>query len=236
MKRAHMAALSTSSAGTGAQVQAQHSVVVQASGQSGESRLAEPVSHSPQSAGEALRAALSGGPTESRTVIQALVQQGFTPKQIRRARERLGLEVARSGTGASTRTSWVLPAGPVGVSAAPEPEAAMPAAGMPASRALLRKGKVSEHRDDDLQPFERQRIAARIDLFVAKGIAPGEAAEVARLLVYARDRAGTRDGSCAECQCLQADRRCSVAIAGIAAGPRPLGDLWACGYARRDSP
>lgn len=205
-----------------------------------------------------LTSLLASGPQESRAIVASMGQKGFTPKQVRRARERLQLALVRKGAGPSTRTMWSFPekgrqegtteAGsggvvPVGMPVGgPERRVELlddgaEGAGIDreSSRAQVGKVKVSAHLEDGLQPFERQRVARRIELFMAKGIAADEAAGVARLLVFSRDRTGTRDVSCAECQCFHAGR-CSAAGAGYGSGPRPVCELWMCGYSRRDGP
>lgn len=65
---------------------------------------------SARDADEALRERLKGVERmDSRTVIDCLKAEGFSEKQIRSARERIGAKVERSGFGAAMRSFWKLP-------------------------------------------------------------------------------------------------------------------------------
>ncbi len=62
-----------------------------------------------------LRALLRGaGPSGmlSRDAVRVMAAEGFTHKVIRRARERLGVVVNRSGFGAAMVSTWMLPVPP----------------------------------------------------------------------------------------------------------------------------
>jgi hypothetical protein len=48
-----------------------------------------------------LQALLADGPRESRDVLAWMAERGFTPKQVRRAREKQCIVAQRSGCGAS---------------------------------------------------------------------------------------------------------------------------------------
>ena len=50
-----------------------------------------------------LRKLLADGPRNSREAISELAARGFTAKQVRRARERQGVVMARDGFGPATR-------------------------------------------------------------------------------------------------------------------------------------
>lgn len=64
----------------------------------------------PLSAAEIIiRALLAEGPRASREVLADLAARGFTPKQVRVARERQGIVTERGGFGQATRTTWILP-------------------------------------------------------------------------------------------------------------------------------
>ncbi|MNN51422.1 hypothetical protein D3C81_1660570 [compost metagenome] len=58
---------------------------------------------------EALRRILSAGPLAGRDAKKLMTDNGYTQKQIRRARERLSVVTARSGFGGETLVTWSLP-------------------------------------------------------------------------------------------------------------------------------
>ena len=61
-------------------------------------------------ADDSLRQILKGTErVESRAALDCMKREGFTDKQIRTARERIGVRVERSGSGAATRSFWKLP-------------------------------------------------------------------------------------------------------------------------------
>lgn len=64
----------------------------------------------PREVDEALRHMLKGvDRMESRDAFDCMRRQGFTDKQTRSARERLGVAIVRTGTGANSRSFWKLP-------------------------------------------------------------------------------------------------------------------------------
>ncbi|WP_228385975.1 AAA family ATPase [Pseudomonas helleri] len=58
---------------------------------------------------EALRRILSAGPLAGRDAKKLMTDNGYTQKQIRRARERLSVVTSRSGFGGDTLVTWSLP-------------------------------------------------------------------------------------------------------------------------------
>lgn len=79
--------------------------------------LSEPVPESEDGAGtareadEALRHMLRGVDSmEGRDALDCMRRQGFTDKQTRSARGRLGVVIARTGSGTTARSHWSLPA------------------------------------------------------------------------------------------------------------------------------
>lgn len=58
---------------------------------------------------EALQRILREGARDSKTIKQAMTNNGFTTKQTRNARERLSVVSVRDGFGAETKTFWSLP-------------------------------------------------------------------------------------------------------------------------------
>lgn len=184
---------------------------------------------------------LAGGPKLSRDVIAALAAEGFTPKQLRRAREHLGVVVTRNGRGQDMRSSWGLPV------EIPEAPNSGDDGSIHAQRSVVRKGQVLGHvvptvpaaanpSAASLRPFEEDRVARRTSLFVGKGLDITTARQVAVLLVTERDRTGTRGGSCFECQNLRSPRACIAADAGFGQGPRDAAEVWSCSYARLSGP
>ena len=173
---------------------------------------------------------LQEGPRTSRDVVQQLVEHGFTPKQIRGARERLQVVVSRAGSGKAMHSTWALPLSeqappPAVIDASDQckqPATAQPPAG-PAPESV-----------DALLPHEEALVVRRTLAFVARGDLSGHAArELATTLVLKRDRAGERSGSCVECQNLVRPGVCVAAAAGHTAGPRELTEVWLCWLARR---
>ncbi len=61
-----------------------------------------------------VRALLDGGPRPARDVQAACRAEGFSPKQIRGARERIGVVVRREGFGTGGMSMWCLPDAPDG--------------------------------------------------------------------------------------------------------------------------
>lgn len=62
-------------------------------------------------ADDALRRVLGCGPLSKRDAEAAMRTEGFTPKQIRSARERIGVKAKRTGFGKDTGSTWRLPEG-----------------------------------------------------------------------------------------------------------------------------
>ena len=113
-----------------------------------------------------LRKLLADGPRNSREAISELAARGFTAKQVRRARERQGVVMARDGFGPATRTTWRMPM---------LPPAPTPAPGGRQVRASARQQKVPE------KPIGREpattsgMLAVCLDMLVSA--APAAAAE-----------------------------------------------------------
>jgi hypothetical protein len=170
-----------------------------------------------------LHGLLTGGSGLSGMLIAAMKHAGFTPKQVRRAREKLGVQITRTGHGASMRSWWALPgescrdADRCGHS---DPHSCPPddrrvygqlcdiqriKTYTPAPLKSLRApagpsdfaGTASPV---DLTEDERKRVDRRVEFFIMKGLAASEASTLATRLVFERDRRGTRLASCAECQ------------------------------------
>ena len=155
-----------------------------------------------------LRYLLATGPRNSRLALALLAEKGFTPKQVRGARERLGLVVARSGNGANMSSMWRLPGddGAPGAGDAPD----------------------IHQRAPGLTLGELRRHHARVVAFAARGLDAQVAGRVADALV-GRDRGGLRaTGSCAECACVPL-RICPTA-------PRPAIEIHECWSRRQCTP
>lgn len=182
---------------------------------------------------EVLRQVLQGGARDSREIKTAMEAAGVTGKRTRRARERLGVVVVRFGSGAAAGSRWSLP----------------PLVPATNSGGVLRKGKVppstapSESLRSVRDPNRREHarelgttegqlamLRTRVAAFIARGIEPHRANGVAESLLD-RDRAGQREGSCAECQNYSAPDHC--AATQFSGGARPVDQLWFCWYARR---
>ena len=162
-----------------------------------------------------LRELLAAGPRNSREVLAAMVDREFSPKQVRRARERQGILAERAGRGKTMHTIWRLP--DPGLEAAPE---SLPAIEV---RFVAPVGNPASATDE-----EHRRHGARVAAFIEGGLDALVAVKVADKLV-ARDREGSRAvGSCAECQSL-ALRQCPVT-------PRPVIEVHQCWYRRQGSP
>lgn len=187
--------------------------------------------HQTRSPADVLREALAAGPIASRDVLTLLGAQGLTPKQLRRARERLGVVVERSGSGKSMRSVWRLPeAGErVGESAAPR-SASRPRNVLDTSAAKPPSVVAPAVATDPLTELESSRVARRISVFMTRGVDQDKATSLALKLVYERDRTGRHDvgGSCIECQSY-VRRECIV-------GPKALDAIHYCLYMRHDSP
>lgn len=163
-----------------------------------------------------LHTLLLRGPSASREVLTSMAEQHFTPKQVRNARERLGIVAERSGNGADMRSTWRLPYGiPSAESATGDAPGTIDAPEMLHSAPAPDDGERRLHR-------------ARVGAFIAEGLDALTACELADKLV-ARDRGSLRAvGSCAECQNL-ALRQCPVI-------PRPVIEIHECWYRRQGTP
>lgn len=173
-------------------------------------------------AAEALAVILRAGPLDSRTALATMAEQGLTPKQVRRARERLQVVIERRGHGAQMRSTWRLPdggmGGAVGATEAPPPARAMPDIQQPAVVV-------------DAAPAPPvgagPRFSRRIAFFAARGLTISEAGELAHALDV-RDLTADRRGSCAECAAWMHRDWCGRR--------RPAAELHECDSARRDAP
>lgn len=177
-----------------------------------------PVNHNMSPAEVLLHSLLLRGPSASREVLTSMAEQHFTPKQVRNARERLGIVAERSGNGADMRSTWRLPGAAEGK--------------------VLGRGDGDAPCADDapaLHPHalgrtadETRRHQARVEAFTTRGTDAATAGEVADALV-ARDRQGLRaTGSCAECHCFLS-RTCPTS-------PRPVTEIHECWYRRQCTP
>jgi hypothetical protein len=123
-----------------------------------------------------LHTLLLNGPNSSREVLALMAKRQFTPKQVRNARERLGILAERSGNGADMRTTWRLPNGSEGVATG-------------ADGAVCDEGRSRLHR-------------ARLGAFILNGMTVTEARALADALIERDRHAMPAMGSCAECQCI----------------------------------
>lgn len=171
---------------------------------------------------KALVKLLAGGAIDSRSAIAALSTTGASAKQIRSARERVGVVIERKGYGRSMRSFWALPCiGDVTTRAPPGPrDEAVVSPPAPLELAALVQ-------PDGLVPFAGTRMARRVEFFRARGLGQVEARDLARAL-EARDLAGSTVVSCAECQCWVQRAWCPSV--------RPASGLHACSSSRLDGP
>lgn len=169
-----------------------------------------------------LTLALTGGPVAKSMLVRQLHAAGVTDKQLRRARERLGVVAKRYGSGARMHSTWELQS----------QQPAKQEIRAPAVAGLdpLRKHKVFEGAAPDLTPGEATRVAARVPRFLKIGMSTTDAAALAMKLVLERDRPGHRAASCAECQCYKPGGLCTAA--SYTGGSRNPMDIWACCWAR----
>ena len=169
-----------------------------------------------------LRTLLLHGPRCSREVRAFMAERHFTPKQVRIARERLGVLAERSGNGASMRTAWRLLGGGDGGDKASEVESVTTLADPACGRASRPTTAMS------LTTGEHSRHRARFAAFTQQGMNATQAHAVADALVN-RDRRGERAvGSCAECQCLPLNTCPST--------PQPPVEIHECWYRRQCTP
>lgn len=201
-----------------------------------------------------LRQALAQSPVESSRVKKMASDAGFSPKALRRARERLEVVVARTGRRATTRSFWSLPrrrTGEAGASGArsPDPSHMCTGAEGPTQRAATIStgsltaevvplvanasgARVEPYAVPDLSAAERDRVAWRTSRFVGLGMSTPDARALATRLVLERDRTSDKGGSCAECQCYDG-KSCEPGAAGYTRGPRNPSEIWMCLTARR---
>ena len=189
-----------------------------------------------------LRKLLADGPRNSREVLAELAARGFTAKQVRRARERQGVVMARDGFGPATRTTWRMPMLP------PAPTDAL--GGRPVRATLrtqvrtparhagsrVRNPEVPKIAQDstgqqppaDATLAELARLAGRVEVFHLRGINPAEARDVA-LRLLAADRENLHAlGSCAQCHSWrQGD--CHLT-------PLPVTTIHVCWFRRSETP
>jgi len=205
-----------------------------------------------------LRALLADGPKPSREVAAALGGEGFTPKQIRRAREQEGVVIERAGNGRAMRSTWRLsiPAAIpaldelltfVGAGAAASHRSAHArdtktvAAKVAAEKAVPRTQSIQPANEPgaastaaglgavNLTHFEVQRAERSAIVFVQRGMGIDAARDLAIRLVLQRNRpAREATGSCIECQML-VRQECHRT-------PNPVADIHECWVRRPDIP
>ncbi len=186
----------------------------------------------------ALRALLAQGARDSREVLAAMAERGLSPKQVRRAREKLGVVVARHGDGAAMRSTWYLPEPAIHAHDDEAPLAGMVATkvstkthhfefgthgvrdGTQQTPALAKAPAAVLHDTNGLwSEGECRRHAGRVDAFGRRGIKLDVAHQVADLLVVADRENRHAYGSCAQCVSLNTSE-CSV--------PRPVVEVHVC--------
>jgi hypothetical protein len=165
---------------------------------------------------EALAALLRHGPIEGQTAMDTLTTAGFTPKQIRGARERLGVAVTRHGFGKAAGSTWSLPS-------SPEPGNRHTAEG----EAVARPDDLPQQSPLARAETHAPRHTRRVEFFVRAGMSAGEAAGLATLCDQ-RDGNGSRRVSCAECQNSTRLEWCAVV--------RSFQELHRCDFARLVGP
>lgn len=79
---------------------------------------------------------------------------------------------------------------------------------------------------------EAANIKRRVRQFAERGMIADGARHLAIRLVVERDRAGSKAGSCIECQCLNRSS-CEPGAQGHTPGPRDPSEIWMCWCARR---
>jgi hypothetical protein len=160
---------------------------------------------------------LCSAPVMSRDVVERMVVAGFTYKQIRGARLRLGVQVTRTGSGRASRSFWALPTS--------QPEGTSDLSSKPLIPSLLQELSPKPQRSarvraraerlgssgheaatpsldvPPLSPGELDRLEGRTGTLVLRGLDPSAARQLAIRLVVERDRVGLHaTGSCIECQ------------------------------------
>jgi len=205
-----------------------------------------------------LRTLLAEGSKPSREVAAVLGAEGFTPKQIRRAREREGVVIERAGNGRAMRSTWRLSV-PAAIPALDEMltfvgvgdtaahrsartrQTATVAAKVAAEKAVPRIQSVQPTNEPrsastaaglgatNLTDFEVQRVARSATVFVQRGMGIDAARDLAVRLVLERDRPARRaTGSCIECQ-MFVRQECHRT-------PNPVADIHECWVRRPDIP
>ena len=190
-----------------------------------------------------LRKLLADGPRNSREAISELAARGFTAKQVRRARERQGVVMARDGFGPATRTTWRMPMLPPAPTPAPGGRQVRKAA----VRVHVRTGtrelgaelanpcdpwiaqdSTGQQPPADATLAELARLAGRVEVFQRRGSNPAEARDVA-LRLLASDRENRHAlGSCAQCHSWrQGD--CQLT-------PLPVTTIHVCWFRRTETP
>lgn len=202
----------------------------------------------------ALTTILAPGPVESKAVLAAMVVQGFTAKQTRRARESLGLIVHRAGYGPQTQSTWQLPTSTC--STPDETAPVVPADGRASSSGKMlgfvgvsepsarvrrvRSGATSGAApvrsvvraevpavDVGMTADEKLRTERRVVLFLERG-ADAQEARLTALALVQRDRTKPQQwGSCVECQ-NYVRRQCPVE-------QRPIAEVHECWLRRHDA-
>jgi hypothetical protein len=163
-----------------------------------------------------LRTLLLHGPSPSREVLASMAARHFSPKQVRNARERLGVVALRSGNGADMRSTWRLPAGASSVAPGALDATCTNDAPAPHRYAACRTAD------------QKRRHQARVEAFTGRSMDASTARQVANALV-ARDSDGLRAfGSCAECQCVEL-RICPTR-------PKPVTEIHQCWFRRQCTP
>jgi hypothetical protein len=178
---------------------------------------------------------LALGARDSREVQAAMTAAGFSPKRIRSARERIGVVISRSGHGASMRSTWALASHSDDQRGLKTLLINADASSPDALRRTKASDRFGERQGRDgvaLNPGEERRVSSRILRFTARGVELALAQELAMGLVLCRDRIGSRDVSCAECQNFTVIRGCSVAA--FSGGARDVSEHWYCPYSRSD--
>lgn len=162
----------------------------------------------------------------SREIVDQMASAGYSPKQIRGARVRLGVRVTRTGSGGDSRSFWALPAWHDEGTTAPErpdpdrsartratPRGTSVPPGQTAGpeRSARAREDVASVKASLLAPVgaatasftddESERIQARAAVMVQRGMGESAARRLAVRLVIERDRLDVHaTGSCIECQ------------------------------------
>ena len=205
-----------------------------------------------------LRALLADGPKLSREVADALGAEGFTTKQIRRAREREGVVIERAGSGRAMRSTWRLSV-PAAIPALDEMLTFVKAGATASQRSARARqtatvatkvaAETAVPRTQRMQPagqpgsastaaelgatnltdFEVQRVERNAIGFGERGMGIDAARDLAIRLVLERDRpARHATGICIECE-MFVRQECFVT-------PRPVADIHECWSRRPDTP